>query len=48
MYEHDAPAYRAVSSFVLPKDLVGSEFFGAEYQSGEYGCCQPELSGREL
>ena len=36
MYEHDAPAYRAVSSFVLPKDLVGSEFFGAEYQSGEY------------
>ncbi len=36
MYEHNAPAYRAVSSFVLPKDLVGSEFFGAEYQSGEY------------
>jgi len=36
MYEYKAPGYRAVSKFVSPKDLVGSEYFGAEYRSGEY------------
>lgn len=36
MYEYNSPAYLAASNFVSNDDLIGSEYFGSDYKSGEY------------